>query len=289
MNKPVSPALLQNAQPADAEFGAAGSGNVAALERGISVLRCFDDNTLGLSNQQLSQRTGIPKPTLTRLTATLVNLGLLKQDETSDRFTLGPGIMPIARAFLSTLDFRACARPLMQEFAERNDGGSVLLAIHDETSDPLNMVIVEACRARRSMVAARIEVGSRTPVINSALGRAFLLLCEPSERERILREIRTREPLQWQQHEAGLMRSLRLGEQDGYCMSLGEWHREINSVSIAFRNAEGQILSMNSGGPTYVFPEERLRWDIAPKLHELASRIASQIGGFPPLPLQRND
>jgi hypothetical protein len=34
-----------------------------------------------------------------------------------------------------------------------------------------------------------------------------------------------------------------------------------------------------------MFPEERLRWDIAPKLHHLASTIAERIGGFAPLPL----
>lgn len=282
MNKPISPVILQNLPAQDAECGAPGSGNVSALERGISVLRCFDENVSALSNQQLAQLTGIPKPTLTRLTATLVNLGLLKQDAARDHYMLGPGIMPMARAFLATLDFRACARPLMQEFAEANEGASVYIGLHDD----LSMVVVEACRARSSMLSARIDVGSRLPIPNSALGRAFLSVCDEAERQQVVDRFKESAPDKWNQHEFGLMKALQRGAQDGYLMSLGEWHRDINSVSVGFRNAQGEILSLNAGGAAYIFPEERLRWDIAPKLHQLGTQIALKIGGFPPAPLK---
>jgi IclR family transcriptional regulator, positive regulator for flagellar biogenesis len=262
----------------EVDLSAAASSNVSALERGISVLRCFDEMSNELSNQQLSQLTGIPKPTVTRLTATLVNLGLLKQDAVRESYMLGPGVMPLARAFLANLNFRATARPLMQEFSETNEGTSVYLGLHDD----LNMVIVEACRARSSMISARIDVGSRTPISNSALGRAFMSVCDAAERERIFSRLQTDDPTRWRLLAPGLMKALELAEHDGFCLSMGEWHREINSVSVGFKDAHGEILSLNCGGATYMFPEERLRWDIAPKLHHLASTIAERIGGYPP-------
>jgi IclR family transcriptional regulator, positive regulator for flagellar biogenesis len=112
MNKRAESSFLVGSLATDPDVGSSATSNVSALERGISVLRCFDENTRSLGNQQLSLLTGIPKPTLTRLTSTLVNLGLLKQDTATESFVLGPGIMPMARAFLANLAFRASARPL---------------------------------------------------------------------------------------------------------------------------------------------------------------------------------
>ena len=40
---------------------------VSALERGIAVLRCFDEDRRVLSPTELSRLTGIPRPTVTRL------------------------------------------------------------------------------------------------------------------------------------------------------------------------------------------------------------------------------
>ena len=51
---------------------AAATGGVSALERGISVLRCFTADVRELSNTALSRQTGIPRPTVTRLASTLV-------------------------------------------------------------------------------------------------------------------------------------------------------------------------------------------------------------------------
>jgi IclR family transcriptional regulator, positive regulator for flagellar biogenesis len=160
----------------------------------------------------------------------------------------------------------------------------VYLGLHDD----LSMVIVEACRARASMISARIDVGSRTPLSNSALGRAFLSLSEVSEQDEIFARLQASDSLLWEAQASSLKKALAMARVDGFCLALGEWHREINSVSVGFRNAKGEILSLNCGGAVYMFPEERLRWDIAPKLHQLATTIAVGIGGFAPPPLHRS-
>ncbi|HAW63043.1 MAG TPA: IclR family transcriptional regulator, partial [Pseudomonas sp.] len=53
---------------------------VTALARGLELMRCFTprDNVLG--NQELARMTGLPKPTVTRLTNTLMRLGCLKRE-----------------------------------------------------------------------------------------------------------------------------------------------------------------------------------------------------------------
>ena len=107
---------LSAAEPADARGER--SDTVSALERGISVLRCFSEERPVLGHADLARITGIPRPTVNRLVATLLSLGMLKAAQAADRFMLGPGVVSLSRVFLGSLDVRAAARPSMQAMAE---------------------------------------------------------------------------------------------------------------------------------------------------------------------------
>ena len=48
------------------------SDTVSALERGISVLRCFSEERPVLGYAEVARITGIPRPTVNRLVATLL-------------------------------------------------------------------------------------------------------------------------------------------------------------------------------------------------------------------------
>jgi hypothetical protein len=63
---------------------------VVALARGLEVLRAFraDDGFLG--NLEIAERTGLPKPTVTRLTYTLCELGYLAQVPRLGKYRLAP-------------------------------------------------------------------------------------------------------------------------------------------------------------------------------------------------------
>lgn len=247
---------------------------VSALERGIHVLRCFTEDRRVISQTELARLTGIPRPTVTRLAGTLVALGWLKLDRDGERYALSAGVLTPARAFLAGLDVRAVARPHMQLLAEQF-GGSVYLAVRDG----LEMVLVEACRARSSMLAARLDVGSRAPMANSALGRAYLGALPPTDAAALVESLRLARGSDWGALQPGLAKALEDMRQHGYCMSVGEFHREINSVSVPLVSHDGEVMALNCGGSAYVFTEEKLRDDLAPQMLLLARSIAHEIGG----------
>src|SRR3954470_13252109 len=197
---------------------------VSALERGIAVLRCFTETRRVLTSTELSKLTGVPRPTVTRLASTLVTLGLMKQEPEGDRYMLGPGVVSLARVFLAGLDVRAIARPHMQALAE-DAGGSVYLAVPDGH----DMVIIEACRPRTTMLAPRLDVGSRAPIANSALGRAYLWALSKEERHGLLESLRLARGSDWAGLEPGMKKAVAEAGQLGYSISAGEFHREINS------------------------------------------------------------
>ena len=63
---------------------------IKSLARGFEVLRAFRSEDRGISNAELARRTGLPKPTLSRLTFTLLSLGYLHLDEETGRYSLHP-------------------------------------------------------------------------------------------------------------------------------------------------------------------------------------------------------
>lgn len=258
-------------------FEAQRPDTVSALERGIAVLRCFTEDRRTLTATELSRLTGVPRPTVTRLAATLLGLGLLQLEARTEAYQLGPGVLTLARVFLAGLDVRAVARPHMQALAEAT-GGSVYLAVRDG----LEMVLIEACRPRSTMLAPRLDVGSRAPIANSALGRAYLWALPPQERQGLIESLRLARGTEWDALERGLNRSLAEADQSGYCISAGEFHREINSVSVPLLGPTGDVMSLNCGTAAFLFSEEHLRNVVAPQLQKMAQALSVDLGGGVP-------
>ena len=266
-------------KPAPKRAPKAGPGTVSALDRGLALLQCFGDGHPVLGPTDLARLTGIPRPSVTRLAATLVAHRWLRPEPGGERYMLGAGVVALAQVFLSGLDVRAAARGPMQALAERT-GGSVYLAVRDG----LEMVLVEACRSRSTMLAARLDVGSRVPLPNSALGRAYLGALDAATRAQLLESLRLARGSDWQALEPGLQAALAERARTGACLSAGEFHREINSVSVALAGPRGEVMAFNCGGPAFAFPEARLRDEIAPALLALVQAVADDIGGTAAIP-----
>ena len=258
------------------ELRADRSDIVSALERGISVLRCFSEEQPVLGYSDIARITGIPRPTVNRLVATLQATGMLKP-AAADGFMLGPAVVSLARVFLGSLDVRAVARPKMQAMAEAV-GASVYLAVRDG----MEMVLIEACRPRSSILSPRLDVGSRAPIPNAALGRAYLSAMDDAQRTQLVDSLRLLRGPEWYKLVSGMEHGIDEARRLGYCLSLGEFHHEINSVSVPLVGPGEEIMALNCGGAAYVFTEERLRQEFAPRLRAIAQDIARDIGGYVP-------
>jgi IclR family transcriptional regulator, positive regulator for flagellar biogenesis len=257
----------------------AAAPTVSALERGVAVLRCFTETQRVLTPTELARLTGVPRPTVTRLASTLVALGLMKQDPQTEAFMLGPGVVSLARVFLAGLDIRAAARPHMAELADAT-GGTAYLAV----PDGLDMVLIEACRPRTTMLTPRLDVGSRVPLATSALGRAWLWAHPPDQREAIIQGLRLARGPESGASEKGLRQALAEADHLGYCVSAGDYVPEINSVAVPLVGPNGDVMAINCGSAAFVFGEDHLRQQVAPRLLETAHALSADIGGHVPQP-----
>ncbi|MBH9393137.1 IclR family transcriptional regulator [Pseudomonas aeruginosa] len=240
---------------------------VTALARGLELLRCFTPRESLLGNQELAKKTGLPKPTVSRLTHTLTRLGYLRHLPHSGKYQLEVGGMSFGYAMLSNLSIRALARPLMEEMA-----GYAKAAVAMAARDRLSMVYLAVVHGEANLTMRR-QVGSHLSLHRSAIGRACLAAMPEDEREFILGHLRKRHPEDWPEVRKGLERAFRDYADYGFCLSLGEWQRDVNAVGVALHHESHGLLAFNCGGPSFHLKREKLEDDIGPRLLHMVHNI----------------
>lgn len=246
---------------------------VVALARGLDVLRCFQVGDSMLGNQEIAARTGLPKPTVSRLTHTLTNLGYLIYLERYSKYQLGSAVLSLGYTALAGMDIREVARPLMQELADYSD-----MAVSLGNRDQASMIYIESCRGKGALTI-RLNVGSRIPLASSAMGRAYLAALPEPQRESILAKIRTQLPEDWPRIQAGLEQAMQDYARRGFTLSVGEWQSDVNAAGTTlFNPATGMVMGLNCGGAAFLLTRERLEEDLGPRLVHLARRIEAALG-----------
>jgi DNA-binding IclR family transcriptional regulator len=242
---------------------------VTALARGLDVLRCFKPGDVSLSNLELARRTGLPKPTISRLTFTLTRLGYLTHSEQHGTYQLGAGILSLGYAMLAGLDIRERARPLMQELADYAD-----LTVALGGRDRMQMVYLEVCRGPGA-VTLRLDVGSHAPIAATSMGRALLAVLPDEERDYLMRHLQKRETGEnFERLAKGVDHAIGEIRDRGFCTSLGDWRHDVNAVGVPIITADRNVYAINCGGPSFKVSREALETDLGPRLVELAGRIS---------------
>ena len=246
---------------------------VTALARGLDILRAFRPEDGPLGNQELAKRTGLPKPTISRLTYTLTQLGYLNYDRKLGVYSLGGGVLALGYVALAHLDVRRVARPLMQDLADEC-GASVGLGARDR----LNMLYVENCEGQ-NIVALRVSAGSRIPLATSAMGRAYLAGLTDRERTPLIDQIIRKYPDDKAALVRGIERSIKEIEKRGFCLGIGDWRKDVNGAGapLALPNGAG-LFALNCGGPAYLLKAKDIEESYGPRLVEIASKVVASIG-----------
>jgi IclR family transcriptional regulator, positive regulator for flagellar biogenesis len=263
----------ENTSKSSAKSGSAEEIN--ALARGLGVLRRVAQANTPISNRELAEETGIPKATVSRITATLVNTGFLWQLPDSERFILTASVLELSNGFLRNFDIRARARPYLTALANR-----VELAVHLTVRDRLDMVVIEAAKPRAAIMVSRLEPGGRFDMATTSAGRAYLAALPEREREEIIAGMRIAGG-----NLAALFKRLDDAIADtlrrGYAIALGEWNPQINAIGTAVIGPTGECYAINCGGSAFEASDATLREQAAPRLIECAEQIAAEIGGQP--------
>ncbi|WKB54261.1 IclR family transcriptional regulator [Eleftheria terrae] len=246
---------------------------VTALARGLDVLSCFRSSDGMLGNQELARRCGLPKSTVSRLTYTLTRLGFLDQVEDTGRYRLGSATLSLGSAMLARMDVRQQARPLMQALA---DASQAMVSLGSR--DRLSMIYVENCRSQSALTLS-LDVGSRIPLATTAMGRAYLAMCDEGERQALMERIRELDEAAWPRLREGIEQGVQQYRELGVCCSFGDWQPEVNAIAVAFRPAgQRKLMAINCGGPAFHLSRDDLLGQVRPRLVALGAQLERAAG-----------
>src|SRR3954454_3543597 len=103
--------------------GDAGEGDVIqVVSRAFDVLRCFEGHEARLGNLEISNRCGLPRSTVSRLTHTLTRMGQLVYLPRDQKYRIGPRAVAMSTSMMRGLKLRNLIRLRLQEVAEQLPG-----------------------------------------------------------------------------------------------------------------------------------------------------------------------
>lgn len=213
-----------------------------SLERGLRLLRAFRLGSGVLTNAELAERTELARPTVSRLTRSLVDAGFLLYDLGERGYRLAPACLSLALAYRSSEPLLEVALPVMRELAE---GRRVNVGL--AVADQLEMVYLDSVRFSRLGIFRRLTAGSRIPIAPTSLGCAYLAGLRPLARQKLMVGLRVQAGRAWNEQRRSIEAAIKDVVELGYCHAY--WAAGMAAVATPIQTGAGAVYAMNVSFP----------------------------------------
>src|SRR5512140_2845787 len=95
---------------------------IQVVSRAFDVLRCFEGHEARLGNLEISNRCGLPRSTVSRLTHTLKRMGQLVYLPRDQKYRIGTSAVAMSTSMMRGLQLRNLIRLRLQAVAEQWPG-----------------------------------------------------------------------------------------------------------------------------------------------------------------------
>ncbi len=245
---------------------------ITALARGLDVLRCFRPHETVLSNADIAKRTGLPKPTVSRLLYTLCKLDYLALDDASGGYRLSTGVLTLGFGVLSGMDIADRAKDVLRDL---RDGPNKYITAAVAQCHLTDVVYIAAERSREEISLA-ISIGSRLPLFFSAIGRAILVGMSDTEREQAFANGALHLPDSIAAQKDSYATAKSEFDALGYCTGYGDWRPDVNGIAVPIKSLDGRVFAINVGGPAFNVKQKQLETVYAPRLIAAAKMLSLQ-------------
>lgn len=248
---------------------------VVALARGLEILRTFRINDGFLGNQEIAERTGLPRPTVTRLTYTLCELGYLTRMPRLGMYQLAPTVVTLGYSALGNLPIRQVARSHMDE-AANTLGAPVAMGVADR-----NRALYLDISRGSSAYTIQLDIGARIPIATTAMGWALMAAMPSDERGTLFDRLAERYGDEWPRSRRLIENAIEGFSEHGYVTSVGSWRSDTNAVSVPLVAADGSgIYAFNCGGQPHQFTLEEMQKVYGPAIKEMVRKIQITLNGI---------
>ena len=246
----------------------AGDANyIAALARGLAVIRAFSYQHDRLTLAELARLVELPRATVRRCLITLVSLGYVESG--GKYFSLSPKILTLSRAYFSSNTLPHVARPIIEEVSSAVDEScSVSVLAGDE------IIYVARSTLKRSASVHR-DVGVNLPAYCTSMGRVLLANLSANQLDGYFSRVTLKKFNAKTLIDENELRKIlaHVREQD-FALIDGELEPNLVAVAVPVRNREGSVVAAAHISST---PErgstDRLKQELLPVLRDAVTRI----------------
>lgn len=248
---------------------------VRGLTRGLELIRALNRMPGGsASTSELARVCGIHRTTTKRLLETLRSEGMVRPGEREGQYFLNEGVKQLTDGFRGERWIAEVAAPAMRQ-AVRD-----LMWPSDLATLEAGYMIVRETTHRWSMLSQHHAMaGEKMPLLQTALGRAYLAACSEQELDAILRYLdRHAQGMDGEMDDrSSVQRMIEVTRERGFALNTGEWSKEsrFSAVAVPVFSAGRLIGAMNLVFPKNAVSVEEMESRYVPKLKALALQVGA--------------
>lgn len=209
---------------------------VPAVTRAVAVLRYLGRAEAPVGVNRLARELGLVPSTCLHILRVLADEGLVGVDPASKRYSIGVGILAIARGAIQRNDFASLIEPRLTRLSAAFGGTAVATQLVG--SD--HMIVVALSRVQQPF-RLQVDLGSRFPALISATGRCHAAFnCADLPAGKLKARFAR---LQWD-HPPSFdtwKRQVEQARNDGYAVDHGSYIDGVTIIAVPFLDGAGRM------------------------------------------------
>ena len=246
---------------------------IQSIDRALQVLELFSLEKPERGVTEISKALNIYKSNVHNILSTLAEKGFVKKDSKTDKYKLGIKFFELGSVVIKNMDLRRIAHPHIEKLSKEFNE-TVHLGVLDEG----RVVSIEREESNKGL-CSHIEIGKRTPLHCTAVGKAIMAYLSEDEINFIIKEKgleKYTENTITNREELG-KEFLKIQKQ-GYAVDNMEHEEGVRCVSGPIRDYNGKVIaSMSISGPAFRIDESNIPI-IAKKVKEYCDCISKEMG-----------
>ncbi|OYV43752.1 MAG: hypothetical protein B7Z75_07275 [Acidocella sp. 20-57-95] len=260
-------AMAETERSAEALDPAADNNYIAALARGLAVMRSFAGQRNQLTMAEIAKLVSLPRATVRRCLITLSALGYI--DSNGKYYRLTPQVLTLSQSYFSSNPLPRVAQPYIEQVSEAvGESCSVSVLTGDE-------VIYVARSTRKRAASVHRDVGQNLPAFCTSMGRVLLAHMEPEALDAYFKRVTlkkfTHETVTDEATLRGLLDQVRRRE---FCLIDGELEHNLRAVAVPVRDQSGKVVAAaHISTEASRTPKEKMRNEFLPVLRSAVSQM----------------
>ena len=207
---------------------------VPAVTRAVAILRLLGRAREPMGMKAISQALELVPSTGLHILRALVAEELVKVDPVTKQYSLGAGLLSLARTALDSDDFPSRVQPHLDALSRRYG----VSAIGVELPNLRHMIVVALARSQ-APVRLHVDVGSRFPALISATGRCLAAFGtqSPAEIEKNFKALRWNNAPSYE----AWLKEIETVRRQGFSIDRGNYIAGVTIVAVPVLNVQGTI------------------------------------------------